>query len=172
MNARRRVDTGPKKPARRAAKSPPKHAATTSAEERPAPRASASLVLHLQDSLQEIIDGFDGVVRRKVLSSDGWFKGGKLFALVTKQARIVVRLPEESAQNELLSLAGASEWKIGKKAPMRSWIQVPERMHDDADALSQWLKRAWFLAPGTAAAKSRIAKKASKKAKSSAGRSR
>ncbi len=102
-------------------------------------------------------------MRRKVLASDGWFKGGKLFTLVTKQGRIVVRLPDESAQDELLSLDGTSEWKIGKKAPMRSWLQLPERFHDDTAALTTWLKRAWALTPGAAATKRATPSKATKK---------
>ena len=63
-------------------------------------------------------------------------------ALVSRDARIVVKLPDRQAQDALLALAGAECWSIGKKAPMRAWIQLPESMHDDLEALEAWLRRA------------------------------
>jgi TfoX/Sxy family transcriptional regulator of competence genes len=105
----------------------------------------AELIAHLQDVVQSLVGGLKGVSRRRVLASDGWFVGGALFTLVNRQARIVVKVPEVSVQDELLALDGAQMWQIGKKAPMRGWIQLPEEFHDDEPALKQWLERAWTL---------------------------
>ncbi len=100
-----------------------------------------------QDLVQRAVDRLDGVERRKVLASEAWFTRGSLFALVSRPGRIVVRLPDEGAQDELLALEGAAMWRIGKKAPMRAWLELPESMHGDRKALAAWLKRAWSLAP-------------------------
>jgi hypothetical protein len=102
----------------------------------------SSLIAHLQELVHQKIGGIRGIVRRKALASDGWFVGGSLVALVNRDARIVVKLTEKAAQDELLAIDGAEGWRIGKKAPMRAWILLPESMHDDDEALGYWLKRA------------------------------
>ncbi len=116
--------------------------ASAKAPPRPDPRIAA-----LRDVVAREVTRLDDVEVRKVMSSEGWFTRGSLFALVSRQARIVVRLSDEEAQDELLAIAGASPWRIGDKAPMRAWIELPPSMHADRKALGKWLKRAWALAP-------------------------
>ena len=117
-----------------------------------------SLIRHLQDLVQEIVASYAHLTRRKMLVSDGWFVADKAFALVSRDARIVLRVPDPAVQDELLSLPGAEPWQIKNRAPMRGWIQLPESMHDDEQALSVWLKRAAQLAAALPA-KKRPAKK-------------
>lgn len=100
------------------------------------------MIPHLQELVQEAVDGLSGVERRKALVSDAWFVRGKMFALVTRQARVVVRLTQPAAQAELLA-GGASNWKIKNRKPMRDWLQLPEELHDDAEGIALWIKRAW-----------------------------
>jgi TfoX/Sxy family transcriptional regulator of competence genes len=104
-------------------------------------------VIALREKVQRAVDKLEGVERRKVLASDAWFTRGSLFTLVSRDARVVVRLDDAAAQDELLAIPGASMWRIGKKAPMRSWLELPEAMPDDRKLLAAWLKRAWSLAP-------------------------
>ena len=89
----------------------------------------------------------------------------RTFALVSRQARIVVRLTEESAQQELLALDGAEPWQIGKRKLMRDWLLLPEAMHDDPDAMQEWLKRAWTEARAAGPRPKRKATKARKAAR-------
>jgi TfoX/Sxy family transcriptional regulator of competence genes len=123
---------------------------STSARRKPQspsrPAASPSLIVHLQDQLQAIAERCGPFERRKVLASDGWFAGGKLFALVTRKGRVVVKLADPAAQDALLALPGTTPWQIGKRAPMRAWLQLPESMHDEPDALFRWVQAAWRLA--------------------------
>jgi hypothetical protein len=103
--------------------------------------------------VQAAADSLSGVVRRRVLASDGWFVNDKLFTLVNRQARIVVRLLDEAAQVELLALEGAGHWKLKNRKPMKDWLLLPESMHDDASAIEAWVRRAWQIvrsAPATA----------------------
>lgn len=57
-----------------------------------------------------------------------------------------------------MRLPGAEPWQIKNRAPMRGWIQLPESMHDDEQALAAWLKRGAQLAAALPA-KKRPAKK-------------
>lgn len=106
-------------------------------------RAPDSLIEHLQDLVQEALDGCAGITRKRMLVSQGWMVGGKTFALVNREGRIVVRFDDPAVQDELLALDGAAGWQFGKKPPMRSWLLLPESLHDDSAAVAFWLRRAW-----------------------------
>jgi TfoX/Sxy family transcriptional regulator of competence genes len=110
------------------------------------PLGTPSLIEHLREQVQDAVRQLPGVERRKMLVSIGWMVNQRTFALVNRQARIVVRLAQESARQELLALDGAEPWQFGKRKPLRDWLLLPEAMHDDAEALQAWLKRAWTLA--------------------------
>jgi TfoX/Sxy family transcriptional regulator of competence genes len=101
----------------------------------------------LEETVEGIVARFDGVEKRRMFASNGWFTRGSLFVFLAQKGRVVLRLPDTKAQDELLALDGATMWRIGDKAPMRAWIAVPEAMHDDRRALGAWLKRGWSLAP-------------------------
>lgn len=108
---------------------------------------ASSLIGYLQDQVQQAVTSLPGVTRRRALRSDGWFVRGSMFTLVNRQARIVVRLDDPAAQAEAHALAGAEGWRIGKKAPMRAWVLLPEDFHDDPKAIAVWVRRAYALAP-------------------------
>jgi TfoX/Sxy family transcriptional regulator of competence genes len=99
----------------------------------------------LRELVQEAVAGLAGVGRRKMLVSVGWAVKDRVFALVSRQGRIIVRLHDERAERELLDMDGAEPWKFGTRAPPRGWVQLPEGMHEDASALREWLGRAWSL---------------------------
>jgi TfoX/Sxy family transcriptional regulator of competence genes len=103
------------------------------------------LLEYLRENVQQVVQHLDGVGRRKMLVSIGWTVKDRVFALVSRQGRIVVRLPDDDAQRELLRLDGAGPWHYGTRAPPRGWLQLPESMHDDTSALKTWLERAWQL---------------------------
>ena len=108
-------------------------------------RAPESLLEYLREQLQELVGGLAGVSRKKMLVSVGWAVNDRTFALVSRQGRVVVRLPDAGAEQELLAIEGAEPWKFGTRAPPRGWVQLPEAMHDDAEELRGWLRRAWEL---------------------------
>jgi TfoX/Sxy family transcriptional regulator of competence genes len=123
------------------------------ASKTPRLRTESSLITHLQDVVHELVMPFGGVTRRTMFASDGWFVNEKVFTLVSKDGRIIVRLPDPAAQDELLSLPGASMWQIPSRPPMRGWLELPETMHDDDAALRVWLRRAANLAAALPAKK-------------------
>jgi TfoX/Sxy family transcriptional regulator of competence genes len=123
------------------------------------PSAVNTLIPHLQEQVQAAVESLPGVARRRVLASDGWFVNDKLFTLVTRQARIVVRLLDQAAQDELLAIEGAGQWKIKNRKPMKDWLLLPESMHDDASAIESWVARAWQVVRSAPAASGRAKRK-------------
>ena len=57
-------------------------------------RASPSLLAYLRDEVERAVAPLAGVERKRMFASDGWFVRGSLFALVSTQGRVVVRLPD------------------------------------------------------------------------------
>jgi TfoX/Sxy family transcriptional regulator of competence genes len=108
-------------------------------------RGSDSLIEHLHDVIADIVRGFGPVEKKKMLVSQGWHTGGKVFTLVNRDARIVVRITDPSAQKELLAIRGAAGWQFGDKPPQKAWLLLPEFMHEDHEALASWLRRAYDL---------------------------
>jgi TfoX/Sxy family transcriptional regulator of competence genes len=108
-------------------------------------RATDSLLAHLNDAVSEALASLPGIGRRKMLVSFGWTVKDRVFALVSRQGRVVVRLPDEEVRRELLALDGAGPWKYSAKAPPRDWLLLPESMAEDAEQLRAWLRRAWQL---------------------------
>jgi TfoX/Sxy family transcriptional regulator of competence genes len=134
------------------------------------PPAPASLIAYLNETVSDAVKDLPGVGRRKLLVSTGFSVNERVFALVSRQGRVVVRLPDEALARELLALEGAEPWKYGSKAPPRGWVQLPEWMHDAPDALRTWLERAWQL--GRAEPAPRRRKRARPAAGSGASRAR
>jgi TfoX/Sxy family transcriptional regulator of competence genes len=106
-------------------------------------RGSESLIEHLNDVIADIVRGFGPVEKKKMLVSQGWHTGGKVFTLVNREGRIVVRITDPAVQKELLAIPGAAGWQFGDKPPQKAWLLLPEFMHDDHAALTSWLRRAY-----------------------------
>jgi TfoX/Sxy family transcriptional regulator of competence genes len=124
--------------------------------------APESLIAHLQETIADIVNEFGAVERRRMLRSDGWFVKGKAFTLVSRQGRIIVRLSDPAAQDQLLALPGAAPWQIRNKSPMRGWPMVPESMHEAPQALQFWLKRAYELTGVATTPKKKASRKKSR----------
>jgi 3-methyladenine DNA glycosylase AlkD/TfoX/Sxy family transcriptional regulator of competence genes len=106
--------------------------------------AADTLREFLDEQVSAAVRPLAGVGRRKMLVSFGFTVHDRVFALVSRQSRIVVRAPDAEVRAELLKL-GATPWKFSKRAAPRDWLQLPETMHDDSEALAIWLRRAWEL---------------------------
>jgi 3-methyladenine DNA glycosylase AlkD/TfoX/Sxy family transcriptional regulator of competence genes len=106
--------------------------------------AADTLREFLDEQVSAAVRPLAGVGRRKMLVSFGFTVNDRVFALVSRQSRIVVRAPDAALRAELSKL-GATPWKVGTRAAPRDWLQLPETMHDDSEALAIWLRRAWEL---------------------------
>ena len=95
----------------------------------------------LNARLEAATTGLGGVARKRVFARNTFFVDGKLFALVWREGRIGVKLPEPDGYAELQAHAGALPW-IAWGRPMVGWLLVPTEMHSDEAALSKWVRRA------------------------------
>lgn len=120
--------------------------------------------------LKEQIEGAIGhhrdVASKRMFGCDAFFRSGKIFAMVWKEGRIAVRLPDD-AYAELQAVEGVEPWSPGGKMSMRGWLMLPPAWHEDDEHLRNWLGRAHTSA-GFALPKA--AKKATKKEKPSSPR--
>lgn len=106
---------------------------------------SSEALLRLKASLDGALAGLDGVENKRLFGCDGAFVGGNIFALVWKDGRLGLRLPDEALRTGLLAEAGAEPWRMDGKA-VRHWVLLPERWHADAPRLREWCRRAHALA--------------------------
>lgn len=107
--------------------------------------SSPSLVEHLVSLLLERTASLDGVGRRKMFGCEAFFRDGTIFALVWKEGRIALKLPDPALFSELRALPGSHPWSPGAMK-MSSWLLVPEDFHDDEERLDLWVRRAWTCA--------------------------
>jgi hypothetical protein len=75
------------------------------------------------------------------------FVAGKIFANVTVEGRLGLKLPVAWCFEDLAALPGAGAWKLGQKT-MEGWVLVPESFHSSDAALREWVERAHGCAIG------------------------
>jgi hypothetical protein len=132
---------------------------------------------HLKEMILDAAVGLEGVVPKKMFGCDALFRaagggGGKdqIFALVWKEDRLGVRLPDEAAFHDAMKLDGAAPWAPMGVKGMAHWVLLPEEMHDVPEDVAAWVARAHALAVGGggAAAKKKPAAEKSAGTKSAA----
>lgn len=94
--------------------------------------------------------GLEKVERKRMPGGYALFVAGKIFANVTVDGRIGLKLSVPWCFEELASLSGADLWKLRDRV-MDGWLLVPERFHGDQALLQKWIARAHGCAAGTIA---------------------
>lgn len=97
----------------------------------------------LKDLLEEATQGLPGVVTRPYFGGTGMYRGGAIFALVSREPRLYLRLPDAGRLAAFLEATGP-ESREAEVA--RHWALVPESFHDDAEQLTVWVREAHGLA--------------------------
>src|SRR5689334_14277591 len=69
------------------------------------------------------------------------FVGGKIFANITIDGRIGVKLTMPWAFEDLAARPGSGQWVLGNKV-MEHWVLLPEALAASDDALREWVERA------------------------------
>lgn len=88
-----------------------------------------------------------GVERKRMPGGYALFVAGKIFANVTVEGRVGLKLPVAWCFEELAAMPGAGAWKLGQKT-MEGWVLVPEIFHVTDAALREWVERAYACAIG------------------------
>jgi hypothetical protein len=108
---------------------------------------------HLKEMMLDSAVGLADVVPKKMFGCDALFRGGarakdQIFALVWKEDRLGVRLPDEAAFHDAMKLDGAAPWAPMGTKGMAHWVLLPEEMHDVPEDVAAWVARAHALAVG------------------------
>ncbi len=96
----------------------------------------------LRERLEAAIGPLAGVTRKKMFGCEAYFRDGTMFALVWKEGRLAVKLPDADSFAELSKVKGAEPWSPGGKMTMGSWLLVPATWNEDEDRLRPWVARA------------------------------
>lgn len=97
----------------------------------------------LKELLDDATAQLPHVTPRRAFGSWGYYVDGQIFALAyAREDRLGVKLPDAAAYAEARGLPGASDW-APHGAPMSDWVLLPAVMHDDAEAVQEWVARAF-----------------------------
>jgi len=99
-----------------------------------------ALLLELRSRLDDLTTGLPQVSVRRMFGCDAFLAGGAIFAMVWREGRIGLRLPDDLLP-ELRALPGADPWRH-RDMVVRQWVLVPESFHDDSDGLAPWVRKA------------------------------
>jgi TfoX/Sxy family transcriptional regulator of competence genes len=105
-----------------------------------AARLMRTLLLELRSRLDDATAGLTSVTVRRMFGCDAFLADGAIFAMVWREGRIGLRLPDELLP-ELRALPGADPWRP-RDMVVRQWVLVPESFHDDSDGLVPWVRKA------------------------------
>ncbi|MGZ6079236.1 MAG: TfoX/Sxy family protein [Myxococcaceae bacterium] len=118
-----------------------------------------TLLLELRSQLESLTGDLPRVTSRRMFGCDAFLASGAIFAMVWREGRIGLRLPD-ALLPELRALPGADPWRH-RDMVVRQWVLVPESFHDDEDRLAPWVRKAHAAAlergPSSAKAKPRAA---------------
>lgn len=103
--------------------------------------ASKTELQHLKELVEEHAGALPGVSTRKMFGCEAFFREGSIFGLVWKDGRIGLKFQEDASLHQAMGLKGADPWSPGR-ATMSHWVLMPESMHDDTEALGEWVVRA------------------------------
>jgi TfoX/Sxy family transcriptional regulator of competence genes len=117
-----------------------------------------TLLLELRSQLESLTVDLPRVTSRRMFGCDAFLARGAIFAMVWREGRIGLRLPD-ALLPELRALPGADPWRH-RDMVVRQWVLVPEAFHDAPERLAPWVRKAH------AAALERAAGPSSSKAKS------
>ena len=99
-----------------------------------------TLLLELRSRLDDLTTDLPQVTVRRMFGCDAFLAGGAIFAMVWREGRIGLRLPDDLLP-ELRALPGADPWRH-RDMVVRQWVLVPESFHDDSDGLAPWVRKA------------------------------
>jgi len=123
------------------------------------------LLLELRSNLETLTADLPRVTMRRMFGCDAFLAGGAIFAMVWREGRIGLRLPDELLP-DLRALPGADAWRH-RDMVVRQWVLVPESFHDEPDGLAPWVRKAHAAAVqrGPASAKAKAVPAAARRPK-------
>ncbi|MFO0673610.1 MAG: TfoX/Sxy family protein [Polyangiaceae bacterium] len=96
----------------------------------------------LSAKLEAAAAALSGVERKRMPGGYALFASGKIFANVTLDGRIGLKLPVAWCFEDLAGRPGAGPWKLGQRL-MEGWVLVPESFHESDALLLEWVTRSY-----------------------------
>lgn len=128
-------------------------------------------IAELEQILNIAAKGLPKLTSKKMFGCYALWVDQNVFALVWKQGRIGVKLPEVHQYDSLLGASGAEPWQAGPMQ-MAHWVLVPESFHAKPVEIKKWAVKAHGLCQNlekkvkkSSAAKTAAKKPEKKKAK-------
>lgn len=101
----------------------------------------AQPIAELEQILSSATEDLPNLSAKKMFGCQAFWANGNVFALVWKQGRLGVKLPNEDSYDDLMKLKGAEPWKAGPMK-MAHWILVPTTFHTKKAELKKWVVKA------------------------------
>ena len=125
-------------------------------------------LLELRSRLETLTTGLRDVTLRRMFGCDAFLARGAIFAMVWREGRIGLRLPDDQLA-ELRALPGAAPWRH-RDMVVRQWVLVPEALHGEPERLRPWVKKAHAAALVRGAASVNVKPRAGRKGGRSPGK--
>jgi DNA transformation protein and related proteins len=124
------------------------------------------------DRFDDLFAPFGKVKLRRMFGAEGLFRDGLMFGIVYRE-RIYLKTSEDSRQAFITEGASPLYYEFkNAEGVLTSYYELPDRLYDDPDELTEWARAAFAVARNKSAAKkknkavkSKAIKKKSKTAK-------
>lgn len=110
------------------------------------------------DHIADQLAGFGPVAFRRMFGGAGLFRGGLMFALISRDT---LHFKVSDANRDAYLAAGSKPFtyrRLGSDALLTSYYEVPAAVLDDPDMLAEWARGAWAAAQAASAKAERKAK--------------
>jgi DNA transformation protein len=117
------------------------------------------------DRFDDLFAPFGKVKLRRMFGAEGLFRDGLMFGIVY-QERIYFKTSEDSRQAFIAEGASPLYYKFkNAEGVLTSYYELPDRLYDDPDELTEWARTAFAVARNKSAVKRKIGsgRKAKKK---------
>jgi DNA transformation protein len=108
------------------------------------------------DRFDDLFAPFGKVKLRRMFGAEGLFRDGLMFGIVY-QERIYFKTSEDSRQAFIAEGASPLYYKFkNAEGVLTSYYELPDRLYDDPDELTEWARTAFAVARNKSAVKRKI----------------
>jgi len=119
------------------------------------------------DRFDDLFAPFGKIKLRRMFGAEGLFRDGLMFGIVY-QERIYFKTSEDSRQAFIAEGASPLYYKFkNAEGVLTSYYELPDRLYDDPDELTEWARTAFAVARNKSAAKRKTGSRGKAKKKPS-----
>ena len=105
------------------------------------------------DRFDDLFAPFGKIKLRRMFGAEGLFRDGLMFGIV-HQERLYFKTDEDSRQAFMAEGASPLYYKFkNAEGVLTSYYELPDRLYDDPDELTEWARTAFAVARNKSAAK-------------------